>query len=959
MCHLRAPLIVAFVLLPAVARAQVGFPPGFSALPVGSGWRRPVGIAFSGPGEMLVAERQGTLWFVEDGVQDNLPILNLMGETLNNGDRGLLDVAADPDFENNGYIYLLVVVDPDGDFSDVEQETFCRLLRYTVTHDVTGKHVIDPASRLVLIGQDFGSGIPSCHWSHAIGTVKFLADGSLVCSTGDGAHYDGYDPGGRDPDCFSPGRFSSDQDVGALRSVYEWTLAGKILRVDPATGLGLPDNPYYTGNPSDIRSRIWALGLRNPYRFTLHDVRGPREELYIGDVGWESWEEIDRAAGGENFGWPCFEGDGVPTGYANHDPRGLCADVHPVAPVLTWNHTTDYGVGFIGNCVSGLCFYTGTSYPAAYRNALFFCDYGRNWLKVAQLDQNGNIDSVLPFSSEMNGTVDIEADPVNGDLYLVSIASSRISHLVYTPGNQAPVPVLAADRTYGPVPLTVNLSAAGSYDPDGEPLTYSWDLGDGTSADTQDVVKTYGSSVNAEVVLTVKDGHDQGSATSVLISPGNSPPNVTLLSPADGDFYHAGDTISLAATATDVEDDASGTPLAALWTVNLIHDHHIHPGYYQLPGFTNSFVAESHGSGTYLEIVLTVTDSRDLVSTRTIHLYDADAVPKAHIVSLSHDGTPRLGLPLTATGHAEYAGKGTLDLTWDWGDGSPVDFFPGVVHQQDTTPTHLYAVPGEYTITLTAEDDGSFTTQTTLAKVGHVRPAIAIFYPLVEERWVSEPDQAALSQALSDWLDSLGFEVKVFTAVDQDRLADWMRDYLDDGVCDVMLMMDFAPAAVYAGEDEGSLAEEWVEHGNGIVWTGQEPFSEYLFANGMTDLAGAGDFGLDDLLDAAVPGISGGSGTMKPSEHARELPSYQEYFAWRALRYDQLGPFWHVDRCYGADGSHESDVIVVRHRSAGFYAQFYCTFRVDVPRTNVIREFIRSYVLHLTPSQDLRRRMKY
>src|SRR5262249_9435355 len=231
------------------------------------------------------------------------------------------------------------------------------------------------------------------------------------------------------------------------------------------------------------------------------------------------------------------------------------------------------------------------------------------------------------------------------------------------------------------------------------------------------------SAVNANVVLTVTDARGKDTQATVLISPGNTPPTVTVLQPHDGDFYHVGDTITLSATAQDLEDDASNTPLNALWTVNLIDDQHTHPGFYELPGFDASFVADNHGSGTYFEIVMSVTDSRGLVTSQTLHLYDADAVPKAHIVKLDRE-SPRLGLTVTATGHAEYAGKGTLDLTWDWGDGSPVDFFPGVVHQQDTTPTHLYAQTGEYTLTLTASDDGNSTTQTIDVNVQRPKPAL-------------------------------------------------------------------------------------------------------------------------------------------------------------------------------------------------------------------------------------------
>ncbi|MFO0980333.1 MAG: PQQ-dependent sugar dehydrogenase [Planctomycetota bacterium] len=927
------------VMVPGLARGQSGFPPGFAAEPVGTGWDAPTGMVFADQDHLFVVEKRGTVWLVEDGVKGSAPLLDLSQEALNNGDRGLLGIQVDPGFAANGYLYLLEVVDPNGDYGDGEQESFARLVRYTVTHDDQGQHVIDPQSRHVVIGDSWDVGIPSCHWSHSIGTIRFLSDGSLVCSAGDGAHYDLTDAGGWDPGCFGSGRFSPDQDVGAFRSVYDWSLAGKIIRVDPSTGLGLPDNPYYTGDPTAIRSKIWAMGLRNPFRFT---VRPGTDDLYISDVGWNTWEEVDLAHGGENFGWPCYEGPFSQGSYQAADPESFCPAVVHTPPLLAWQHSSSDYAGFAGNCASGLAFYTGSEYPPAYHNALFFTDYGRSWLKVAQFDQNGNVTQVLPFSDTMHGPVAAEVEPVSGNLYFISIGNNRVWRLHYVLGNQAPVAILDADQTYGGLPLTVQFSAAQSYDPEAEGLTYHWDLGDGTTADTETVEKTYTQAVNATVVLTVTDARGKDAQASVLVSPGNTPPSITIATPSDGDFYHTGDLISLTATAADAEDDQSGTPLNAVWDVNLIHDHHVHPKFYELPGLVSSFVAESHGSGTYLELVLSVTDSRQLTTTQTLHLYDADAVPKAHIVSLSHEG-PRAGLPVMATGHAEYAGKGTLDLTWDWGDGSPLEYYPGVTHQQDTTPVHAYQAVGHYTLSLTAADDGQSTIATLPIDVRALQPAVAIFEPLVVERYVDGPSQEELATGLSAWLASFGREVRVFTFSEQDALRQWMQDYANDGVQDVLVLMDVAPATIYQGEDEGSLAEQWIEQGNGIVWTGAQAFAEYLFANGTSSTDGAGGSGLDDLLDPAVPGVSGGLGPMIRRKDAAELPSYRARWAWSAMRYHQLGTGWHVDRLYGSDDN-DSDAIVIRNPAAGFFAWFYGTYRADVPREPVIREFLAGYV---------------
>ena len=121
-------------------------------------------------------------------------------------------------------------------------------------------------------GRPFEDCIPRDENSHTIGTVVFAPDGSLFVSSGDGSNYGGVDP-------------------RALRAQHLDSLAGKILRIDPSRGLGLPDNPFFdAGEPEPQPLEGVGLGLRNPFRISVHP--GP-SEAFIGDVGWNSWEEIN------------------------------------------------------------------------------------------------------------------------------------------------------------------------------------------------------------------------------------------------------------------------------------------------------------------------------------------------------------------------------------------------------------------------------------------------------------------------------------------------------------------------------------------------------------------------------------------------------------------------------------------------------------------------------------------
>ncbi len=922
-------------------------PPGFIAEPIGTNWKSPTGLAFVDEDQLLVAQKDGRVWYVENDLNKNV-VLDLSLETLNNGDRGILGIAVDPQFTTNGYLYLLLVVDPDQDGIDNEQETFSRLVRFTTAFDGAGNLVADPASRLNLLGDAWTTGIPSCHTSHAVGTIRFLSDGTLVLSHGDGAHFDLTDTGGFDPPCFGTGKFSSDQDVGSFRSVYDGSFAGKILRIDPATGLGLPDNPFFDGDPASIRSRIWALGLRNPFRFTLLPGSGPRETLFISDVGWNKWEEIERCFGGENFGWPCYEGSKPQPDYQANDPFGFCPQVAAahVAPWLAWHHSNSGFAGFSGNCASGISFYTGTSYPPLYQNALFFTDYGGNWLRWARLDANLEPTSISLFGTMMNSPVDLVTEPGTGNLVFIAIGNERIYRIRYVGGNQPPSAVATANPAFGPAPLTVQLVGSGSSDPENEPLTYSWDLGDGTTSPDPDPIHVYSDpTISYEAELTVTDPLDNTSVAQVLITPGNTPPVIDELDkPEDGDLYRVGEAVELEAEVSDLEDDQAQIQLEVVWHVDLLHDHHEHPDTFLVTGLEASFVPDTLYDGTWYRIRLEVKDSRGLLATETRTIYDEATVPKAHIVG-SPDFTPRLGHPLEVTGHMEFPGNpplGPMSLVFEWGDGA-VDVFPSAGHQVDVTASHAYSSTDTFTVTLRAAAGSVFSEASETATVLPKRHGLAVFAPLIAEKWIPWNKQEELANALVAFGQAAGLEAAFYDFDDQEELALWMTPYVDDGVKDVLVLLDYAPALVYAGENDGSLAEQWIENGNGIVWTGQGAFHAFVDELGSTTVVSSN--GLDEVLDAAAPALSLGSGLQSLRPQAAYLPSLSTYLSTRALRYDQLGSEWTVGIRYAEDQDHDSDAIVVEHVSGGFYAQFHCKNDNNLPREEVLSQFLGSYLL--------------
>lgn len=933
-----APLVLLALALSSPAPAAQQLPEGFVAEPIAGGWESPVGLCWLDQTRLLVGERDGRVWYVENDVKKNL-VYDIASETLTNGDRGMLGIATPPDFDLTGWLYLFYVVDQNG--NDRAALGFSRLIRVHTSYDGDGNLVADPLSRQYLLGDTWSTGVTSCHLSHTIGGLRFLSDGSLVMTTGDNAHYDLTDTGGADPNCFLPDRTPSDQDLGAYRSQYDDTLCGKVLRLDPQTGLGLADNPYFTGDANDLRSRIWARGLRNPYRFTLLPDSGPREALLIADVGWNLWEEINLCAGGENFGWPCFEGLGPQVDYQNADFRGICSGIGAAhdEPLVAWHHSQGGPSGFRGNCATGLAVYRGDRYPEVYRGRLFFFDYGRNWLRAAELGEDLAIESVLVFGREMGGPVELVEQPGTRDLVYCSLGGG-VFRLRYTGAELPPEAVLGATPAYGPGDLEVELSALASSDPEGQPLSYAWDLGDGTTSTAASLTKTYTGTASYLVRLTVTDSEGLASSAEARITPNNTPPRILrVLGPNDGDEYEHEEPLRLGAEATDDED---GPAFDARWTIDLVHDHHVHPDWATAAGLTGLVSLDSHGPGdNHFVVRFRATDSRGLVDERVVEVYDAHAVPQAHLVDLPETSV-RAGQLVRPVAHVDFA-KGRAQvkqpkLTFDWGDGTAT-VIDEARHQVDATPTHAYRVPGRYKLRLVAELETERDVEVALIEVGPPLPAVAIFAPLDAERWVVRAEQEEIVAALQASLALRASEVRAFHLGEGEALREWMASLEGDTIADVLVLLDFMPEPLVAGGLAGSALEHWVAHGNGLVWTGITPLQDVLHDDGSGSqiLLGA-----DQFFDSTQPYIVLGTGLQTPSAAAAAvLPSLAAFRTDRGLRYEQLGPAWQVARIFAEDPGHESDALELRHAGGGFYAQFLCVNRETEPRAEVLSEYLR------------------
>ncbi len=340
-------VLLVCVLLGPIPLAAQTFPPGFVNTTVGGYWPELAGFTFDDLGTMYAWERAGRVWILENDVKRPTPMIDIREEVGAWDDHGLLSVALHPNFRENGYIYLLYALDHhyltkfgtpayNPAANEYNRATMGRITRYTARAS-DGFHSVDPASRTILLGESAGTGCVILNFTHGVGSLVFGQDGTLMVTCGDGA---GLSDAGSDPVSYyalglSTGILAPKENVGAFRSQMIDSLSGKVLRLDPLTGNGVPSNPYYNpANPRAHRSRVWALGLRNPFRMTLRPGTGSHNpadgnpgEFTLGDVGYDTWEETDVVTGpGQNFGWPIFEGLEPAAAYSGFNP------VHPDAP---------------------------------------------------------------------------------------------------------------------------------------------------------------------------------------------------------------------------------------------------------------------------------------------------------------------------------------------------------------------------------------------------------------------------------------------------------------------------------------------------------------------------------------------------------------------------------------------------------------------------------------------------
>ncbi|MEX2598905.1 MAG: PQQ-dependent sugar dehydrogenase [Dehalococcoidia bacterium] len=489
--------------------SETPLPKGFQETVFVDGLERPTAMAMAPDGRMFVAEQGGTLRIVEDSELLPEPFLEVPVTT--EGERGLVGLVLDPDFEDNGHLYIYYTESGQEDESGNS-----KISRFTASDD--DQNVAEEGSELVLME------LPNFQF-HNGGGMRFGPDRMLHFGIGDNNER------------------STPQDLGEI--------TGKLHRIDPANPSDIvPDDNPFVDDP-EARPETWAYGLRNPFTFAIDPETG---RILVNDVGDDGWEEINEIEKGNNYGWPVCEGPFI------LESDESCDNPEFTDPLFAYPH--EGNAEFTGCSIIGGGFYRGGQFPEEYQGNYFFSDHCGQW--VARLDTDDQPHMFANFTGP-NRYLSSLIIAQDGAIYFNSMLEGSIYRIEYT----GLIAEASASITKGDSPLDVEFTATDSEAPDGQQLSYEWDFGDGATATGESVTHTYNEDGYYEAALTAFTNDGATSTDIVDVSVGE-PPSIEIMRPDTAGPFRAGITVEF----TGVASDAAGDPLppsAFSWRLAL-HD---------------------------------------------------------------------------------------------------------------------------------------------------------------------------------------------------------------------------------------------------------------------------------------------------------------------------------------------------------------------------------------------------
>lgn len=650
--HLRQiPGVILIFLCAPVSVAQ-NFPAGFARVLVADNITTPTAIAFLPDGRIFVCEQTGAVRVIKDGALLAEPFLKV--SVSSTGERGLLGIAIDPDFETNGYVYVYYTV--------ATAPLHNRISRFTADGDVAV-----PGSETLVLRLDN----LSTATNHNGGAMHFGLDGKLYVAIGENAHRE------------------NAQNLD--------TYLGKFLRIN--SDGSVPDgNPFTDGSAQ--KQRLWAYGLRNPYTFTIHPESG---RIMLNDVGQNTWEEInDATTAGQNFGWP--------------DEEGMPGAPGTSPPLLVYMHGSGDGKGCA--ITGGTFFSPATTgYPGTYYGKYFYQDYCNGWINYMDPDQEapkanpfatnlGNLCLALTTGPDGNLYYLSRSDKA---LYKIVYQQSTLPFITHdaipasvTEGEDAKFEV----RALGSAPLEYAWYKDDVLIPDAtESVLVLKDV-------QPEDAGTY------KVVVRNLLGSAEGAGVTLTVAGLNDLPVASITTPVEGSFYSAGETITFLGTGTDEEDGelpADAFEWSVVFHHETETSEELAVAGVKEGSFTVPDEGET-STDVWYRIILTVSDSdglqhRDTVDivprTSTLHLGTTPAG-----LQLLFDGAP-FDTPVSVT--SVQGMKRTLEVISPQTVGEKAYEFSYWVHggeasQVFITPPHDTTLTAVFSVVVGVESDRNYKT---------------------------------------------------------------------------------------------------------------------------------------------------------------------------------------------------------------------------------------------------------
>lgn len=547
----------------------------------------PIEIAPLPNKKVLIIERKGKIkaYLPEENTTKAVAELDVFTKF----EYGLMGISIDPNFSKNQWVYLYYT-------SNIPADNNQYLVRYTFNDSL---NVLDSSSKKIILKVP----VKKTDCCHTGGSMAWDENGNLFLSTGDDTNPG--DSEGYSPIDFREGKRGND----ALSTAANTNdLRGKILRVKPLAegGYAIPQGNLFANDSESglTRPEIYVMGCRNPYRIS-YDKK--TKTLYWGDIGPdagkpnsekgpEGFVEFNATTKPGNFGWPMFIADNKPYeiwDFQKKQALGTFEEQKPInispnntglkelplpqKSVLSYSYVASSRFPLLGkggcNPMAGPVYYSddfasNTKFPPYFDGKFLAYEWMRDWI-IAMDFRNESVGMEKLFTEfQFSHPIDMEFG-FDGTLYVLDYGvnwfqandEAMLTQMEYIRGNRKPVVKITADKKVGGLPLKVQFSSVGSFDPDGDSLTYFWNFGKQNSK-LKNPVFTFTKAGEHEVELTISDKYGNRSSQKINIIAGNNYPEISIHINSNKTFNFPNKTVNYNVEVKDKEDGVIGKKIS-------------------------------------------------------------------------------------------------------------------------------------------------------------------------------------------------------------------------------------------------------------------------------------------------------------------------------------------------------------------------------------------------------------